>query len=62
LLGEKDKTGKVKAGKVKVYNKMWTKQTGYDLIVIKNAGHNANVDNPTAVNNEIELFTARLDD
>jgi pimeloyl-ACP methyl ester carboxylesterase len=56
LLGAKDKTGKVK-----VYNKMWAKQTGYDLIIIESAGHNSNVDNPTAVNNEIEIFMARLD-
>lgn len=51
LLGEKDKTGKVKT-----YNKMWAEKTGYELIIIENAGHNSNVDNPEKVNNEIEKF------
>lgn len=51
LLGEKDRTGKVK-----LYNKMWSKQTGYDLIIVENAGHNSNVDNPVVVNQEIEKF------
>jgi pimeloyl-ACP methyl ester carboxylesterase len=55
LLGEKDKTGKVK-----LYNRLWAEQTGFDLIIIANAGHNANVDNPIAVNNEIEQFVLRL--
>lgn len=55
LLGEKDKTGKVK-----VYNKMWTETTGYELIIIENAGHNSNVDNPQKVNEEIEKFVERM--
>lgn len=56
LLGEKDRTGKVK-----LYNKMWSKQTGYDLIIVENAGHNSNVDNPVVVNQEIEKFVEGLD-
>ncbi|MDO4168971.1 MAG: alpha/beta hydrolase [Lachnospiraceae bacterium] len=56
LIGEKDRTGKVKS-----YNKMWAKQTGYDLIIIENARHNSNVDNPTMVNNEIEKFMKKIE-
>lgn len=56
LLGEKDRTGKVK-----LYNKMWSKQTGYDLIIVENAGHNSNVDNPVVVNQKIEKFVEGLD-
>lgn len=55
LLGEKDRTGKVKS-----YNKMWSRQTGYDLIIVENAGHNSNVDNPIVVNQEIEKFVEGL--
>lgn len=51
LIGEKDKIGKVK-----VYNRMWSKKTGFDLVVIEKSGHNSNVDNPRKVNNEIEKF------
>lgn len=52
LVGDRDKTGKVRS-----YNKMWAEKTGYKLVIIENAGHNSNVDNPKAVNNEIEKFT-----
>lgn len=55
LLGENDKTGKVQQ-----YNKAWAKKTRYPLIIIKNAAHNANVDNPMEVNNAIEAFLERL--
>lgn len=55
LFGDKDRTGKVKA-----YNKMWTAKTGYKLIMIENAGHNSNVDNPRKVNQEIEKFVERI--
>ena len=54
LLGEKDRTGKVK-----LYNKMWSKQPGN--IIVENAGHNSNVDNPVVVNQEIEKFVEGLD-
>ncbi|MGX8688260.1 MAG: alpha/beta fold hydrolase, partial [bacterium] len=55
ILGEKDRTGKVTA-----YNREWTKRTGYPLRVIRGAGHNANVDNPGAVNRCILNFLAKL--
>lgn len=51
LCGEQDK-----AGFVKRYNKAWTKESGYPLVWIKNAGHLSNVDNPQAVNAQIEHF------
>lgn len=49
--GERDKVGKVKQ-----YCRMWHKQTKFPLVVIKDAGHNANVDNPQATNEIIERF------
>lgn len=55
LLGELDQTGKVKA-----YNQAWAKKTGYPLVIISAAAHNANVDCPDAVNEEIARFIARL--
>ena len=51
LCGEHDRTGFVKR-----YNKAWTKHTGYPLVWIPKAGHNANVDNPHAVNAQIAHF------
>lgn len=51
ILGEKDKTGKVKQ-----YNREWAKQTGYPLVIIRDAAHNANVDKPQEVNNCIRKF------
>ena len=51
LCGEKDQTGFVKR-----YNKVWAKRTNYPLVWIPNAGHNANTDNPDAVNEQIEYF------
>lgn len=51
IVGEKDKTGKVKA-----YNKEWAKRTGYPLVWVTNAAHNSNVDNPMAVNEKIRIF------
>lgn len=55
LIGEFDKTGKVKA-----YNEAWTKKTGYPLIRISGAAHNANVDKPDEVNSIIEGFLKKL--
>ncbi len=55
LLGENDKTGKVQQ-----YNKAWAAKTGYPLVTIKNAAHNANVDNPMEINTAIETFLERL--
>ena len=51
IMGEKDTTGKVKT-----YNKEWTKRTGYPLVWIKDAAHNANVDQPEEVNRCITEF------
>lgn len=55
LMGEKESTGKVKQ-----YNIAWSRKTGYPLVIIKNAAHNSNVDNPGAVNREIERFVEAL--
>ena len=51
LLGDKDKTGKVRQ-----YCKAWAEKTGYPLHIIKNASHFSNGDNPQQVNSEIEQF------
>lgn len=51
LLGDSDTTGKVKH-----YNKAWTKATGYPLHIISHAAHFSNGDNPEQVNLEIENF------
>lgn len=51
LLGDKDKTGKVKQ-----YCIAWSKKTGYPLHIIKNAAHFSNADNAEQVNSEIEQF------
>lgn len=53
LLGDRDKTGKVKK-----YCKEWSKKTGYPLHSIKNAAHFSNGDNPEQVNKEINQFVA----
>ena len=55
LLGEYDKTGKVRQ-----YNKEWTKRTGFPLVVIKDAAHNANVDKAEEVNALIQDFLTTL--
>lgn len=49
--GEHDRVGKVQR-----YCKMWHEQTNYPLVIIKDAGHNANVDNPVEMNRIIEAF------
>ncbi len=54
LLGEHDRTGKVRA-----YNEAWHARTGYPLVMVKNAAHNANADQPAFVNTQIEAFVAR---
>lgn len=51
LVGEFDKTGKVKA-----YCIQWAKKKEYPLHFIKNAAHFSNADNYTQVNLEIETF------
>ncbi|RHB38231.1 alpha/beta fold hydrolase [Dorea formicigenerans] len=55
LLGDKDKTGKVKQ-----YCAEWAKKTGYPLHIIKNAAHFSNGDNAEQVNTEIEKFISSL--
>ncbi|MGL4344744.1 MAG: alpha/beta fold hydrolase [Cellulosilyticaceae bacterium] len=55
LLGEFDKTGKVKQ-----YCNTWAQETGYPLQIIKNAAHFSNGDNPEQVNFEIHQFIGRL--
>lgn len=51
IVGEKDHTGKVRT-----YNRQWANRTGYPLVWVPDAAHNANVDNPAAVNEEIMRF------
>ncbi|MCD4711762.1 MAG: alpha/beta hydrolase [Clostridiales bacterium] len=51
LLGEYDKTGKVKQ-----YCEAWSKKEGYPLHIIKDAAHLSNADNYEAVNKEISEF------
>lgn len=51
LCGEYDK-----AGSAKSYNKRWTAKSGIPLVWVKNAGHNANCDQPEFVNEAIERF------
>jgi len=55
LLGEHDKTGKVKQ-----YCEEWSKKEGYPLHIIKDAAHFTNGDNPEAVNREIDDFISEL--
>lgn len=51
LAGEKDKTGKVLH-----YCDQWAEKTGWCYQKIANAAHNANADNPEAVNAAIDDF------
>lgn len=51
LLGEKDKTGKVRQ-----YCHQWHQNTGWPLVIIPNAAHLSNIDNPQAVNAAIAQF------
>ena len=51
IVGENDKTGKVKK-----YNDQWHKNKKVPLYIIKGASHNANVDKPNEVNQIIEKF------
>ena len=51
LLGDNDRTGKVKE-----YSEKWAKETGYPLHIIQNAAHFSNGDNPDQVNEEIATF------
>lgn len=51
ILGEKDKVGKVAQ-----YNKKWAKKTNYPIVIVKDAAHNSNEDQPEMVNDLIEDF------
>ena len=55
LLGEKDKTGKVRQ-----YRHQWHQNTGWPLVVIPGATHLSNTDNPQAVNEAIDAFLATI--
>ncbi len=55
LLGDSDKTGKVKQ-----YCTAWSESTGYPMHIIKNAAHFSNGDNPKQVNEEISAFVKTL--
>lgn len=55
LLGDSDRTGKVKQ-----YCKTWSEHKGYPLHMINNAAHFSNGDNPEQVNAEIESFISGL--
>ena len=55
IIGKQDETGKVKK-----YNKMWHECEGHPLHIIKNARHNANVDQVNEVNGIIEDFIAQI--
>lgn len=56
LLGDKDRTGKVRQ-----YCFAWSKATSYPLHIIERASHFSNGDNPHQVNSEIEQFIKRID-
>jgi pimeloyl-ACP methyl ester carboxylesterase len=55
LVGEKDHAGKVLA-----YSKAWHEASGYPMQIIENASHNANYDNPDAVNAAIDEFLSAV--
>lgn len=55
LVGDRDKTGKIKQ-----YCYAWSKKTGYPLKIVQNAAHFLNGDNPEQVNCEIEAFVRGL--
>ena len=55
LIGENDRTGKVSS-----YNREWAERTGYPLIIIPDASHNSNVDNPAEVNRQMETFLQKI--
>ncbi len=55
MVGDKDKTGKVRK-----YNEQWHNKTGYPLHIIKNASHNVNVDKPNELNQIMDIFIKQL--
>lgn len=55
LCGKQDQ-----AASTKRYNRAWAKGEGLPLVWVPAAGHNANADNPTFVNRQIDLFVHKL--
>lgn len=55
LVGEKDRTGKVRQ-----YSEAWHRRCGYPLLVVPGAAHNANADQPDFVNRAIDNFLTAL--
>lgn len=55
LCGERDR-----AGDVKKFNRAWTAKEDIPLVWVPSAGHNANVDNPEFVNEQIERFVGQI--
>jgi pimeloyl-ACP methyl ester carboxylesterase len=55
-LGEHDATGKVNR-----YTEAWARDIGVEPVVIPDAAHNANVDNPDAVNSVLVRFLAGVE-
>ena len=55
LVGEHDSTGKVQQ-----YCEEWAKNEGFPLVIIRDAAHLANCDNPKQVNEEIEEFISKI--
>ncbi len=55
IVGEKDKTGKVKQ-----YNEQWSSELDVPITWIKDAAHNSNDDRPEEVNRAIEEFVSRM--
>lgn len=51
LVGEYDKTGKVKT-----YCENWAQNTGWPIVKISDAAHMSNIDNAPAVNSAIDDF------
>ena len=51
VVGENDRSGKVMS-----YSRRWARTDGLPLVVIPNAGHNSNVDNPEAFNRTLAEF------
>ena len=45
-----------RTGKVRIYCDMWHRQTGFPLVIVGHASHNANVDNPREMNRIMETF------
>ncbi|MDO5298418.1 MAG: alpha/beta hydrolase [Clostridia bacterium] len=55
LVGEHDRTGKVRA-----YNRLWSARAGFPLVFVPDAAHNANYDNAQFINRAIADFLSAL--